>query len=234
MKSIIRVLLAVILVFSLTACGDSFKQGMNDAMKEESQKSEESKETEKESESQEEENIADQESQDVSAETVVEYDNLQKVFLALRESTKPGDVERMIGESELKYTVEEYNSSSGKEVVYQLAYTDGAALQKYAESGDHLEISFGGENKDEFMYAQYVNAKDVSYTALLYNHGTWYKFSDDNAEDYKGYYINDSFSGKSGITVKYTNGNEAETDYLPCDSGEDAIQKIIKKISDEN
>lgn len=221
MKRIFVVLLAVIVVFSLTACGDSFKQGMEDAMDDKSQESEESEKTEKESETQE-----------ASAEVIVEYDDLQKVFLALGETTRPEDVEQLIGDAGLKYTFEEYNSSSGKTVKYQLAYTEGAALQKYAESGDYLEIAFGGENKDEFMYAQYVNEKAASYTALLYDHGTWYDFSDNNAEDYGGYYISDSFSGKSGIKIKYTNGNEAETNYLPCGSGEEAIKKVIEKISE--
>ena len=160
---------------------------------------------------------------------MIEYDNLQKVFLALGESTTPDDLETLIDEMELKYTTEEYNSSSGKKITYQLAYTEGAALQKYKEPGDYLEVSFGGENQDEFMYAHYVNEKATSYTALLYDHGVWYNFSDGNAEDYSGYYINDSFSGKAGITVKYSNGNEVKTNYIPCGSGEEAIQQIMER-----
>lgn len=61
---------------------------------------------------------------------------------------------------------------------------------------------------------------------------TWYDFRDANAEDYGGYYVVDSISGKGGITVKYTNGNETETGYISCVFGEEAMQKITERISE--
>lgn len=240
MKKIVVMLLVTFAMLSLVACGDSFEQGMKDAMNDTSladrETEEESQEPETESTEPEEpaeqepETAADQESQEEPA--AVEYDNLQAVFLALNENTTPDELEKLISESELFYTAEEYNSSSGKTVSYNIAYTEGAAAQKYAEAGDHLTVDFGGDGKDEFMYAQYVNEKDVSYSALLYDHGTWYDFRDANAEDYGGYYVVDSISGKGGITVKYSNGNETETGYIPCTSGEEAIQKIMERISE--
>ena len=239
MKKIVVMLFVTFAMLSLVACGDSFEQGMKDAMNDTSQADKEteaeSQETEPESPEpetpaeQEPETAADQQSQE--SPTVVEYDNLQTVFLALNENTTPDELEKLISESGLSYTAEEYNSSSGKKVSYNIAYTEGAAAQKYAEAGDHLTVDFGGDSKDEFMYAQYVNEKDVSYSALLYDHGTWYDFRDANAEDYGGYYVVDSISGKGGITVKYSNGNEAETGYIPCASREEAIQKIMERIS---
>ena len=240
MKKIVVMLLVTFAMLSLVACGDSFEQGMKDAMNDTSQADgeteAESQETEPESPEpetpaeQEPETAADQQRQE--SPTVVEYDNLQTVFLALNENTTPDELEKLISESELFYTAEEYNSSSGKTVSYNIAYTEGAAAQKYAEAGDHLTVDFDGDSKDEFMYAQYVNEKDVSYSALLYDHGTWYDFRDANAEDYGGYYVVDSISGKGGITVKYSNGNETETGYIPCTSGEEAIQKIMERISE--
>ncbi|MDE6739541.1 MAG: hypothetical protein K2K07_10645 [Lachnospiraceae bacterium] len=229
MKKVLSMLLMAAMVLSLTACGDSFKQGMKDAMGDTVQE-EETQESETAAEPQQETEPDKEEPEEIAA--VIEYDDLQKVFLTLGADKKPDDLETLIDEFGLKYTVEEYNSSSGKTITYQLAYTEGAALQKYKESGDYLEISFGGDNQDEFRYAQYVNEKAISYTALLYDHGTWYDFGDNNAEDYSGYYINDSFSGKSGITVKYSNGNEVKTNYLPCNSGEEAIQKVVERISE--
>lgn len=237
MKRIMITLLVMLAMLSLAACGDgmkqSFEQGMKDAMNDTSQTDGGTEAEPQEPETpaeQEPETAADQESQENPA--VIEYDDLQTVFLALNENTTPDELEKLISESELFYTSEEYNSSSGKTVSYNIAYTEGAAAQKYAEAGDHLTVDFGGDGEDEFMYAQYVNEKDVSYSALLYDHGTWYDFSDNNAEDYGGYYVVDSISGKGGITVKYTNGNETETGYLLCKSGEEAIQKITEKISE--
>lgn len=229
MKKVIISLLVVFVMLSLAACGDSFEQGMKDAMSDTSQE----KETQEPGTAaeQQQEAEADREEPEVPV-AVIEYDDLQSVFLTLNENITSDELEKLISESELFYTAEEYNSSSGKTVSYNIAYTEGAAAQKYAEAGDHLTVDFGGDGKDEFMYAQYVNENAVSYSALLYDHGTWYDFRDANAEDYGGYYVIDSISGKGGITVKYSNGNETETGYIPCASGEEAIQKIIERISE--
>lgn len=231
MKRIMIMSLAMFAMLSLAACGDdmkqSFEQGMKDAMNDTSQE----KENQEPKTAAEQQQEADREESDALA-AVTEYDDLQSVFLALNENTTPDELEKLISESELFYTAEEYNSSSGKTVSYNIAYTEGAAAQKYAEAGDHLTVDFGGDGKDEFMYAQYVNENAVSYSALLYDHGTWYDFRDANAEDYGGYYVVDSISGKGGITVKYSNGNETETGYIPCASGEEAIQKITEEISE--
>lgn len=169
------------------------------------------------------------ESQGVTEAATYNYDELQTLFLELTRDTTPDELDGYIEKYSLEYTVGEYTSSSGKEIQYCIAYTEGAAAQKYADSGDHLEVTFGGDSKDDFMYAEYVSAKSISYSAILYDHGTFWDFRDNNAEDYSGYYINDSLSGDTGIAIKYTNGNEAKTNYFPCASGEEAIQKVIDK-----
>lgn len=229
MKRFLSMLLVITMVISLTACGDSFNQGMKDAMSDASRE-EKTQEPETAAEPQQ-ETEPDQEEPEAPT-AVIEYDNLQKAFLGLYADITPAELESLINELGLNYTTGEHNSSTGKALNYRMAFTSGAALQNNPDPGDYLEAEFGGENLDDFMYALYVNEKDVSYTALLYDHGVWYDFRDSNAEDYSGYYINDSFSGKSGITVKYSNGNEAETNYLPCNSGEEAIQKVIEKVTE--
>ena len=143
MKKIVVMLLVTFAMLSLVACGDSFEQGMKDAMNDTSladrETEEESQEPETESTEPEEpaeqepETAADQESQEEPA--AVEYDNLQAVFLALNEKTTPDELEKLISESELFYTAEEYNSSSGKTVSYNIAYTEGRRLKSTQRQG---------------------------------------------------------------------------------------------------
>ncbi len=249
MKKSIILLLSLSLIFSLSACGDSFKQGMKDGMQGTTQESavaseeETTLEEDSEIEAEQEETakraeVALEESEsieepNIEENLVYEYDDLQNLFIELNVNITPDELERCIEKYSLEHTVGEYNSSSGKEIMYCIAYTEGAAAQKYADSGDRLEVTFGGENKDEFMYAEYVNENDISYTALLYDHGIYWDFSEGNAEDYSGYYINDSFSSKTGIVVKYDNGRESKTNYFRYNSAEEVIQKIIDKIKED-
>lgn len=246
MKKSFILLLSMSLIFSLSACGDSFKQGMKDGMQGTTQEStvaseeetmiEEDSEIEVEQEetTKRAETESDSvEEQDIEDNLVYEYDDLQNLFIGLNVNITPDELESCIEKYSLEHTVGEYNSSSGKEIMYCVAYTEGAAAQKYADSGDHLKVTFGGENKDEFMYAEYVNENDISYTALFYDHGVYWDFSEGNAEDYSGYYINDSFSGKTGIVIKYDNGRESKTNYFRYNSAEEVIQKIIDKIKED-
>lgn len=232
MKKVVISLFMVFVMISLVACGDSFEQGVKDGMSDTSQESEEPESQEPEETEQESpaetgsETATSQESQ----EFTIEYDNLQMVFLALQRDMTPADLESLIGEKELSYTADEHNSSSGNAMNYRIAFEESVAAQNNPEPGDYIEVEFGGDNLDDFKLAHYVNENDVSYSALLYDHGTWYDFRDANAEDYGGYYVVDSISGKGGITVKYSNGNETETGYIPCASGEEAIQKITERI----
>lgn len=249
MKKSFILLLSMSLIISLSACGDSFKQGMKDGMQgttqestvaseeetmieEDSEIEVEQEETTKRAETELDESDS-VEVQDIEDNLVYEYDDLQNLFIELDVNITPDELENCIEKYSLEYTVGEYNSSSGKEIKYCIAYTEGAAAQQYVDSGDHLEVTFGGKNKDEFMYAEYVNENDISYTALLYEHGVYWDFSEGNAEDYSGYYINDSLSGKTGIVIKYNNGRESKTNYFRYNSAEEVIQKIIDKIEED-
>lgn len=155
-----------------------------------------------------------------------EYDSLQTVFLSITPDTTVEELDALIADNGLCYTCKEYNKSGGgKSISYKIAYTDGAAKQSHADSGDYLKVSFDKEN-GRLMTAQYVKSGTVG-SALLYCYGTWYDFRDSNAEDYSGYYLIDSLSKEAGITVKYDNGREVETHYFPYASAEELIQYII-------
>ena len=154
------------------------------------------------------------------------YDILQTFFLSIGENTTIEDVEKFVSDNGLEYTLEHYNSG---EKTYNLAYTKGASLQSYADPGDHIEISFDEEEPCKIRVAQYVQDGKAGYSAVYYNHGTFWDFSDSDKMDgnYTGYYISDSFGNDKGIIIKYTNGNEANTNYFKFETAEETIQQII-------
>ncbi len=160
-----------------------------------------------------------------------EYDALQSIFLSITLDTTPQDLEKMITDNNLYYSVAEYNQteSSGKEYSYIIAYSEGAAKHRYADPGSTLEVDFDNGNNNKLKNAYYSNTDAVGYGALFYVYGVWFDFRNENAEDYKGYYlIGDNDPRKAnGITIKYANGREAETDYIKYDSSETLINQII-------
>lgn len=112
-----------------------------------------------------------------------EYDALKQMFQKLTLGTTVAEAEKLIVESGLPYTKEDYNGS----VQYRVAYTEGAALQKYADSGDSLDISFS-RPESNFQYAEYTD-HTVFAQALLYNYGAYFDLitKEPNAET-SGYY----------------------------------------------
>ena len=70
-----------------------------------------------------------------------EYDNLQTMFLSIDKDTTEDDLLKLIEEYDVAYTAEDYNGTP-KERCYNIAFEEGAALQRYADSGDTLEVSF--------------------------------------------------------------------------------------------
>ncbi len=154
------------------------------------------------------------------------YDTLQALFISISENTSVEDIEKYISDNNLKYTLEHYN---GGIQTYNLAYTEDASLQSYADSGDYIEITFVEEEPYKIRYAQYVEDKKVGYSAIYYNHGVFWDFSDSDKMDgdYTGYYVSDSFGNDEGITIKYTNGNETKTNYFKYKNAEEVIQKVI-------
>ena len=165
-----------------------------------------------------------------------EFDVLQNCFISISENTTIDDILSYVEENSLFCTVKE--TTIDKTVHYKIAYTEGVARQSYADSGDCLEISFDMANNGTILHAQYENIRLYQRTALFYNYGTWYKFSNQNAEDYSGYYlvktdVNSSFDAE-GIVVKYNNGRETNTSYFLYSSPEEVIESILEELSHEN
>lgn len=155
-------------------------------------------------------------------------DSLQSLFLSLNSKTTPDEFEAMIELSGLPYAKSEFNKSgNGKQLSYVVAFTDGAAAFKYAESGDQLEVSFDLGNHDELMFAEYSKS-ETAKSALYYRNGTWWSFSNQNAFDYSGYYYIDRMAKDTGITIQYKNGHETATNYVLCENGEQAIDMVTK------
>lgn len=154
-----------------------------------------------------------------------EYDNLQKVFLAITKDTTEEDILVLIEDYGLEYTMQDYNGTP-KTNHYKLAYTHDVALQKYADSGDSLEISFSKED-GSLMYAEYFNQESFK-NAIYYSYGTYWDFREKEPNNsYSGYYYHTPGESKGGITMKYSNGNSTETGYHDVNSGEDALANIL-------
>lgn len=194
----------------------------------------ENEETQKESESVkktkepkiEEKSTQEQETKSETEEAKkVEYDDLQKVFLAITKNTTQEDILTLIDEYGLEYTAQDYNGTI-KTNHYKLAYEHDVALQKYADSGDSLEISFSKED-GSLMYAEYFNQASFK-EAIYYCYGTYWDFREREPDNsYTGYYYYTPGESNDGITMKYSNGNSAKTGYHDVNSGEDALANIL-------
>lgn len=152
------------------------------------------------------------------------YDDLQNLFLLITDDTTVDDIEKYISDKGLFYTSEEYKGSN--EIEYKIAYTEKVAYQSHADEGSNIKITFSMDD-NTLLFFQYEMENKPSYTALYYNKGTWYDFSDNSLENYKGYYIVDAFGDNKGIEIEYSNGNKKKTNYFKQHSAEKTIQKVI-------
>lgn len=178
---------------------------------------------EEKSEKQSEETEAEKESEEVA---IKEYDSLQKVFLAITKDTTEEALVTLIDEYGLEYTVKGYNGTP-KTNSYKLAYEQDIALQRYADSGDYIKISFNKED-GSLMYAEYFN--DISFkNAILYCYGTYWDFREiEPNNNYSGYYYYKPGETKGGITMEYSNGNSTETGYHKVNSVEEALANVMQ------
>ena len=157
-------------------------------------------------------------------ESTKEYDDIQKMFLAIDKDTTEDDLLKLIEEYEVAYTAEDYNGTPKKRC-YNIAFEEGAALQRYANPGDTLEVSFD-KNDGTILYAEYFNEESFK-NAIYYNYGTYWDFREDAPDNaYTGYYYHKPGDTKGGITIKYSNGNSKETGYYSVDSAEKALSHI--------
>ena len=159
------------------------------------------------------------------AEETKEYHDLQKMFLAIDKDITEDELLKLIEEYNVAYTAEDYNGTP-KERCYNIAFEEGAALQRYADSGDTLEVSFD-KNDGTILYAEYFN-DEAFMDAIYYNYGTYWDFREDEpGNTYSGYYYYKPGDTKGGITMKYSNGNTKETGYHSADGAEDALIHIL-------
>ncbi len=155
------------------------------------------------------------------------YDRLQEMFLAINTSTSCDDVERMIQEYGVEYTVEDYNGSP-KNTKYKLAYDSKVALQSHADEGSYITVTFNKDN-GQLMYAEYFCPSSFM-VATYYCYGTYWDFREKEfPNNYSGYYYHNPGETKGGITIEYNNGNSTETGYHPCSSAEEALAHVVPK-----
>lgn len=161
-----------------------------------------------------------------------EFDTLQTAFIKIDEKTTILDIETLISQQSLPFTAQDYNSSNkiGQITTYKIAYTEGSALQRYADSGDYLEISFK-KSDGTILNAEYCTPKSDK-SALFYNYGVWFSLSFDSPGDYTGYYAIAPLEKENGIIIKYENGNETKTNYFKCESAETSMKTVIDSFSD--
>lgn len=157
-----------------------------------------------------------------------QYDDLQMLYLCLRADLTYPETLNIVERYGLPYTDQKYNE--GRTI--KVAYTQGAARQRHAESGDHVEIHF-----DENEYGTY-DVSVIEYfnssafvTLFEYVSGTYWDFRDDCA--YKGYYINDYF-GDDGIVIVHDNGRSCQTDYHLMNSKIEQFEVLNQKLTSKD
>ncbi len=218
MKRILSFILSAGLILSLAACEKATTN--SETIKPEPKEVLQTQEPE-----QPPENSVTTPTEEAEPEKVYNYDALQTVFMAMTEDTTTEELWNLILEHNLSVTAQENN---GGTVIFGVAYTEGVARQKYADSGDYLNVTFDvlGDNymsnDNRLKSVKYVN--DSWFWACFF---TDRAFDGKVVEDYSGYYIEDSFAKEDGITIKYTNGHESVTNYFRYDSAEEVIQKMI-------
>ena len=169
--------------------------------------------------------VEEESTQSEEISDAINYDKLQSLFLSFSFETTEDDLIKWIEDNGLKYTAKQYNGTHNT-MHYKIAYEHDVALQRHAESGDYVELSF---RKDDgaFMYAEYFNNTTFK-TALLYNYGTFWDFREKEGNNkYSGYYCHTSGENKGGITIEYSNGNSTETGYYSVENGENALSIVL-------
>lgn len=162
-----------------------------------------------------------------ASEITVEYDNLQKVFLAITTKTTEDDIKSMIKEYGLEFSAEDYNGTP-KKTCYKIAFDENVTPQKHADSGDYIEVSFSKED-GSLLVADYFNENSFM-DAILYNYGIYWDFREESPNnDYAGYYYHKPGDTEGGITMKYDNGNSKETGYHSVSNAQEALESIQVK-----
>lgn len=152
-----------------------------------------------------------------------EYDKLQKFYLDFEDSWNYDTAIEKVKEQGFYFT--ENSNADGKSA--KVALNEEVAPMTHAKEGDSIEFSYDNESKLE--YVTYFN-QEIFITLLDYKKGTYFEFRD--STNYQGLYVN-TYSDKAGsFTLKYSNGNEVEVDYLKLNSKEKQF-KYMKLYSDK-
>ena len=150
--------------------------------------------------------------------TTVSYSDLQQLFLSITTETTVSDIEGVISSGGF----ESSKSEQSDKTVYKIARDKNVAVQKYADTGEYVEIAFDPKT-GAMMYAAHDDGESF-LTALLYNYGTYWDFRFDPGNAYSGYYYYKSGDKKSGVTLKYDNGNEKQTNYIKSRDAAEALR----------
>lgn len=151
------------------------------------------------------------------------YDKLQKFYLEFEESWDYDTAIEKVKEQGFYFT--ENSNAYGKSA--KVAVDNEVAPMKYAKEGDNIQFSYDKESN--FEYITYFN-HNIFITLLDYRKGTYYDFRD--STDYQGLYVNTYLDKAGSFTLKYSNGNKTEVDYLKLNSKEDQF-KYMKLYSDK-
>lgn len=132
----------------------------------------------------------------------VKYDALQQLYLDINKDLSYEEILNIVKKSKLPYTDEKYNGSR----TIKVAYTDKVALQRHADEGDNVKISFDLDKKTNelrFSTLEYFNHKKF-ITIFDYESGTYWDFR--NGKD-KGLYINNYNNITGNKDEKYIKSN---------------------------
>ena len=164
--------------------------------------------------------------EDETEDAATQYDDkLQQICANLTFSTTEGDLLSWIEQYGLEYSAQKWNGTP-KELTYKIAYEEGVTAQKYADSGDHIEVSFNADD-GTFLLAEYCPSSG-NRSALYYSYGTFWDFREKQPGNrWSGYYYNDRKDyNKTGIEMVYTNGNSVKTSYHACKDADDALRQV--------
>lgn len=138
-------------------------------------------------------------------EDKISYDKLQQLYLDIKSDMNYEEILLKVEKSGLSFTDNEYNGSR----TVKVAYEDGIALQRYADSGDSVEIHFDDEDRDgKYIFGTieyFNNGKFVS--VFEYKDGVYWDF---NKGKDRGYYINNYKTTMASKEEKYIKANSKE------------------------
>ncbi|MFB7155738.1 MULTISPECIES: hypothetical protein [unclassified Lysinibacillus] len=152
-----------------------------------------------------------------------EYDKLQKFYIDFEDSWNYDTAIGKVKEQGFYFT--ENSNAYGKSA--KVALDNEVAPMTHAKEGDYIEFSYDTESK--FEYLTYFN-QDIFITLLDYKKGTYFDFRD--STDYQGLYVNTYLDKAGSFTLKYSNENTTEVDYLKLNSKEEQF-KYMKLYSDK-